>query len=33
MKKKGYKGVITVDDIIDLFIPNPTRRKKRKAFP
>lgn len=31
--EKKLLGVITVDDIIDLFIPNPTRRKKRKAFP
>ena len=32
-EEKRIKGVITVDDIIDLYIPNPTRRKKRKAFP
>jgi Mg/Co/Ni transporter MgtE len=25
-------GVITVDDIIDLFIPNPTRRRKGRTF-
>jgi magnesium transporter len=32
-EEKRIRGVITVDDIIDLYIPNPTRRKKRKAFP
>jgi magnesium transporter len=26
------KGVITVDDIIDLLVPNPIRKKKRRAF-
>jgi Mg/Co/Ni transporter MgtE len=26
------KGVITVDDVIDLYVPNPTRRRRRKAF-
>jgi magnesium transporter len=25
-------GVITVDDIIDLLVPNPTRRRKKRAF-
>lgn len=28
-EEKRIKGVITVDDVIDLYIPNPTRRKKR----
>jgi magnesium transporter len=28
-EEKRIRGVITVDDVIDLFIPNPTRRKKR----
>jgi magnesium transporter len=32
-QEKRIRGVITVDDIIDLFIPNPTRRKRRKSFP
>ena len=32
-EEKRIKGVITVDDVIDLFIPNPTRRKRMKSFP
>ncbi len=32
-EEKKIRGVITVDDIIDLFVPNPTRRKRRTAFP
>lgn len=31
-EEKKIRGVITVDDIIDLYVPNPTRRRKRKAF-
>jgi magnesium transporter len=31
-EEKRIKGVVTIDDIIDLFVPNPTRRRKRKAF-
>ena len=31
-EEKRIKGVVTIDDIIDLFVPNPTRRGKRKAF-
>lgn len=31
-EEKKIRGVITVDDIIDLYIPNPTRRRKRKGF-
>ncbi len=27
---KRIKGVITVDDIIDLLVPNPTRRRKKR---
>ncbi len=23
-------GIITVDDIIDLLVPNPTRRRKKR---
>jgi magnesium transporter len=30
--KEKLRGVITIDDIIDLFVPNPTRRRKRKAL-
>jgi CBS domain-containing protein/sporulation protein YlmC with PRC-barrel domain len=30
--EKRLRGVITVDDIFDLLVPNPTRRRKRKAF-
>ena len=31
-QEKRIKGIITVDDVIDLLVPNPTRRKKRRAF-
>ncbi|MBA4389557.1 MAG: magnesium transporter MgtE [Syntrophus sp. (in: bacteria)] len=31
-EEKRIRGVVTIDDIIDLFVPNPTRRRKRKAF-
>lgn len=31
-EEKKIRGVVTIDDIIDLFVPNPTRRRKRKAF-
>jgi CBS domain-containing protein/sporulation protein YlmC with PRC-barrel domain len=31
-EEKKIRGVITVDDIIDLYIPNPTRRRKRRGF-
>lgn len=30
--EEKLRGIITVDDIIDILVPNPTRRKKRKAF-
>ncbi len=30
--EEKIRGVITVDDIIDLFVPNPTRRRKKRAF-
>lgn len=29
---RKIKGVITVDDIIDLLVPNPIRKKKRRTF-
>lgn len=31
-EREQLKGIITVDDIIDLLVPSPTRRKKRRAF-
>ncbi|MCX5809618.1 MAG: CBS domain-containing protein [Proteobacteria bacterium] len=31
-EEKRIKGIITIDDIMDLLVPNPTRRKKRRAF-
>jgi magnesium transporter len=31
-EEKRIKGIITVDDVIDLLVPNPTRRRKRRAF-
>jgi magnesium transporter len=31
-KEEKLRGVITVDDIIDLRVPNPTRRRKKRAF-
>ena len=31
-EEEKLMGVITVDDIIDLLVPNPTRRRKRRAF-
>ncbi|HQP51473.1 MAG TPA: CBS domain-containing protein [Syntrophorhabdaceae bacterium] len=31
-QEKRIKGIIIVDDVIDLLVPNPTRRKKRRAF-
>jgi magnesium transporter len=29
---KVIRGIVTVDDIMDLLVPNPTRRRKRRAF-
>jgi len=31
-EEKRIKGIITVDDVIDLLVPNPTRKRKRRAF-
>ncbi|MBA4417445.1 MAG: magnesium transporter MgtE [Syntrophus sp. (in: bacteria)] len=31
-EEEKLRGVITVDDIIDLLVPNPTRRRKGRAF-
>ena len=31
-EEERIKGIITIDDIMDLLVPNPTRRKKRRAF-
>jgi len=30
--EKVIRGIVTVDDIMDLLVPNPTRRRKRRAF-
>jgi magnesium transporter len=31
-EEKKLRGVVTVDDIIDLLVPNPTRRRRKRAF-